>query len=361
VKSWVQGLLAIGCAVVLTLGVAACGDDDDDDAAPAQAAPAAPKVEFTGSVEEGLPDSIPEPKKDDLTIGFPSALEANEAVNALGRAAKLETERMGGTFVSNDAKGQPDLQVSNMEQLIARDVDGLLVWPLDSRALAPMLRKAKQAGIPVVGVDVNMDAPDPGPDWVSQIWLRRDLMSYMQVREAASLLPEGGKFVQMGFAVPVPTIEKQVERAAFWGKEFGLTPLGRADNQSDDIAGGEQAMTQLLGKYPDADGLIAYNEESATGASAAARVTGNRDMPLVGNNGGSLGFSSVRDGKIAATVQMQIPDAARSGIWALYTAIQGGDVPKTILTGEPKLVTDETVDSVPTWDDVLDERYGKTK
>jgi hypothetical protein len=31
------------------------------------------------------------------------------------------------------------------------------------------------------------------------------------------------------------------------------------------------------------------------------------------------------------------------------------------MTGEPKLVNSETVESVPTWEQTLQERYGKTK
>jgi ribose transport system substrate-binding protein len=350
----------------LALVVTACGEDDEQ-AAPASVATEGAggaeraEVPFSGSIEDGVPIGYDEPERGDLTIGFASALDANETVNYEGRAIKLETERLGGRYILADAAGDPDKQVSDIERLIAQRVDAIIVFPLDANALTPVLSRAEEAGIPVVGIEANVESKEAAEGYDTQVWQRRDFMSYLQAKEAARIMPPGAKFGQVGFAVPVPTIEKQVERARHWAEQFGLASLGRVDNQTDDIAGGEKAMTELFGQYPDMQGLIAYNEESATGAQAAARQQGKRDMPLIGNNGGSLGFESVRSGRISATVQIQVPDVGRFTTWAAYLLAQGKEVPPVVMTGEPKVVNPETVESVQTWEQSLQERYGKTK
>lgn len=353
------GLLAL---LVLVLGVVACGDDSDSEGSgnEATAGEGVAQVEFTGSIEDGLPECYPEPSEKNLRIGYASPLEANEAVNVQSQALKLETERLGGELVLIDAEGDVDRQVSAVEQLVAQDVDAIIAYPLDARALTPALKRAQAKSIPTVGIEANLDSTDQGPGLDTQVWWRRDYSSYLQATVAAELMPEDSTYGQIGFAVAVPTIEKQIERAAFWADKYGLTSAGRTDNPSDDIAGGEEAMTELLNQHPDIAGLIAYNEESATGAAAAARATG-ADLPLIGNNGGSLGFSSVESGRIDATVQMQVVDAAKCAVWGAYDLVEGERVPPTVLAAQPKLVTGDTIESVPTWEAQLSERYGETE
>ena len=82
--------------------------------------------------------------------------------------------------------------------------------------------------------------------------------------------------------------------------------LGRGDNPSDNESGGEQAMNGLLGKYPDIDGVLAYNDPSALGAAAASRANG-RKIAAIGLNGGSDGRAGVEHGRTAATIQNDYP------------------------------------------------------
>jgi ribose transport system substrate-binding protein len=356
----------MGAAVVCLAALAGCGSDDDSDAGSSGASGTttttkAASVPFEGSLENGLPVCYPEPKPKALTIGFANPLDANETVNGEARAMKLETEKLGGKFINIDTKADIDLQVSAIEQLVARKADAIIVFPNDPKALNPALQKAKDAGIPVIGIDANLRGQDPGL-YTSQVWQRRDEASYLQAKEAARLMPAGAGYAQVGFVVRVPTIEYSLERAKFWGDKFGLESLGRVDNPSDDIAGGEKAMTEVLSKYPDAKGVVAYNEESATGARSAARASGNRDVTLVGANGGSLGFASVKDGKIDATVQFDVPGIGKCAVWGAYDAAEGQTLPKTVLAaGAPRVITQENVGDTPSWDETLQQRYGKTK
>ncbi|MGI9557366.1 MAG: sugar ABC transporter substrate-binding protein [Solirubrobacterales bacterium] len=359
-------VLLLVTAIALVGFVVACGGDDDDDTTSGDTTTEdtggeeVAAVEFTGSLEEGVPNCYEEPSEDSLTIGFANPLDANETVNFERRAIQLEIEALGGEILNLDAEGDVDKQVSDVEQMIAQEVDAIIAFPLDAEALRPVLENAQEAGIPTVGIEADLTSTDPGAGYDTQVWQQRDRMSYLQAQAAAEIMEPGAEFAQIGFAVAVPTIEFQIERAGFWGEEFGLVPGNRADNPSDDIAGGEEAMTEILGTSPDVGGLIAYNEESATGANAATRQQGV-DIPLVGNNGGSLGFDSVSSGAIDATVQIPVPDVGRCAVWGAYDLVQGVDVPPTVLAGEPALITAETIDTVTPWEDTLNERYGKTE
>ncbi len=343
---------AMGCGAVDS------GSAEKKEASKGSGCPDAPQVAFTNQQAQGVQTELPTPRRGKLKIAYANGTDAVEPLHVEGVALKREVEKLGGSFITSDAKGQPDLQVSQIQQFITRGVDGIFVSVIDPGALAPVLKRAQKAGIPVVGVEVSLTSTDPGPGWSSQIWLGRDRLPYLQTQEAVRRLPCKGGFVQMQFAIPVPTIVHMVEGQRRWGKAFGLKPLGIATNPTNDIAGGEKAMTQLLSKYPDMNGLIAYNEESAVGASAAARAAGKRGLPIIGGNGGSLGLSAVKDGRIDATVQLRFPDAGRAGAHVLYGLIQGEKVAKTIAVEPPILVTKANVDQVQTWDATLEQRYG---
>ena len=301
-----------GVAATAGCGATSGGDSAARAAKSGGACNQVPDVPFSGSIEQQVPAGVPEPKPGKLTIAYANGLDLAEPLHIEGIAAKLETERLGGTFITEDAKGQPDLQLSQIQRFIARNVDGILVSVIDPGALAPALKQARAAGIPVIGVEINLDSTDPGPGWEAQIWPGRDHLAYLQAKEAARLLPCGGSLTSMDFAVRIPVIKYVVKREQFWAEKFGLKLLGTASAPTDDIAGGAAAMTQLLGQHPGMHGAVIYTDSVAEGARAAVRSAG-KDLPIVGGNGGNGGFAAVKAQRIDATVQLNYPEVGKLG------------------------------------------------
>jgi ribose transport system substrate-binding protein len=104
-------------------------------------------------------------------------------------------------------------------------------------------------------------------------------------------------------------------------------------------------MAGLLAKYPDAEGVLAYNDASAIGASSAARSQG-RDMRFYGNYGGaSDGITAIENDRIDGTVVFDQPGVGKFAVWGAYDLVENPDVvlPKTVLPGPPVVVTKENV------------------
>jgi ribose transport system substrate-binding protein len=347
-------------AVATALG--ACGDDDDGnsggDSGGGGGSSDVADVPFTGSLELDVPEGYPEPRSEQLRLGFLNPLKANEFLNTLGRAMQLETEKLGGEFVELDAKGDVNTQVSQFNQLIAQKLDGIAVFALDPGSVAPAVKRAKAAGIPLVTIDLNFESTTDIDGFDSQVWQRRDEAAYLGAREMASQVGNGADVATIDFAVKVPSIVYSIDRANFWAKKFGLNVLGNASNPTDDIAGGEKAMTELLGKFPDINGVIGYNDPSAIGAASAARAQGNRDLTFGGQNGGSDALEAIRAGRLSYTAKLDPPSMGKAFAWGLYNLNQGTDVPKTVKAGQPELVTQDNVDQVKSWDQQLEEEYG---
>jgi ribose transport system substrate-binding protein len=347
-------------AVATALG--ACGDDDDGssggDSGGGGGSSDVADVPFTGSLELDVPEGYPEPKSGQLRLGFLNPLKANEFLNTLGRAMQLETEKLGGEFVELDAKGDVNTQVSQFNQLIAQKLDGIAVFALDPGSVAPAVKRANAADIPLVTIDLNFESTTDIDGFDSQVWQRRDEAAYLGAREMASQVGNGADVATIDFAVKVPSIVYSIDRANFWAKKFGLGVLGNASNPTDDIAGGEKAMTELLGKFPDISGVIGYNDPSAIGAASAARAQGNRDLTFGGQNGGSDALEAIRAGRLSYTAKLDPPSMGKAFAWGLYDLNQGTNVPKTVKAGKPELVTQDNVDQVKSWDEQLEEEYG---
>jgi ribose transport system substrate-binding protein len=367
-KRFTGGLAIAALVFVLGLGVTACGGDEDDEAGGATTAAttteesegAGGDVEFTGSLETEVDVGYDEPEEGSFRLAYLNPLGANEFLSTLGNAMKLETERLGGTYLELDAKGDVDTQVSQFEQVIGQDVDGIFVFALDPGSVRPALTRAKAQDIPVITIDLNFESTTDIGAFDSQIWQRRDEAAYLGAKQMASRVDEGSSVATIDFAVKVPSIVYSIDRAKHWAGEFGLTVAGNGTNPSDDIAGGEKAMTEILGAHPDIAGVIGYNDPSAIGAAAAARSQGSTDLIFGGQNGGSDAFEAIRAGRLTYSAKLDPPSMGKFAAWGLYNLLQGNTVPKTVKAEEPVIVTSDNVDSEQTWDEQLREEYGKT-
>ncbi len=354
-------LMVVAASCLLALGTVACGDDNEAQpagtAGESQEQAALPEVEFT-SIETDVPEGYEEPEPGDYRLAYLNPVQANEFLSTMGEAMRLETERLGGTMTELDAKGDVDTQVSQFNQLIAQDVDGIAVFALDPGSVAPAVERATEAGIELVTIDLTFDSTEDIGQFGSQVWQRRDEAAYLGAQEMARRVGEGGRVATIDFAIKVPSIVFSIERGKHWAQQFGLEILGNASNPTDDIAGGQQAMTELLGKFPDMAGVIGYNDPSAIGAAAAARTQGRRELVFGGQNGGSDALEAIKAGRQTYSARLDPISMGKAFAWGLYNLLQGNEVPKTVKAGPPEIVTEENVDQVNTWEEMLAEEYG---
>jgi ribose transport system substrate-binding protein len=295
----------------------------------------------------------------EITIGY-QVVADNEANVASVKLAKLEAKRLGVKLVILYNHVSADKQVTDFNQMIAQKVDAIIFHPLDRKAVRPSLAKAKAAGIPTLGMDGILAGEKLLDGMVTAAIAGRDHLAYLGVQEMARQKP-GAKIVVMGLGFPVATLEYYVQRVQYWAKKAGLTVVARADNPTDNEAGGERAMRPVLARYPDIDGVIAYNDPSALGAVAAARASG-KSIIAIGTNGGSDARNAVERGRLQATVQAAFPGIVRRLIDAAYILAtkQRASVPPVVLP-TPYVVNKSNIDRMPSWDDEIEALERKVK
>ena len=77
-------------------------------------------------------------------------------------------EGAGFEVVWNEAKNDTATQISNVNDLLAQDIDYLLLPPKEEEGLVPALEAAKAAGVPVILLDRSANGT-PGEDYVTSI------------------------------------------------------------------------------------------------------------------------------------------------------------------------------------------------
>lgn len=206
-----------------------------------------------------------------------------------------------------DAQLDPAKQVTDVDQLIAQKVDAIVVYPLDANSLKPALDRARTAGIKLIGW-----AALAGPD--SALGSYATNVDTGGSYRGAGLLADfvkqklgsGGNVLGVGLGIPVPALETLVSNyQADVTKGTSIKWLGRVDNPTDDIAGGQKVVATALTKYQnDVQAIMAYNDSSAIGAAVAAKAAGLTNVVVVGQNGDTDGVDAVKDGRISATVDL---------------------------------------------------------
>lgn len=340
------GLAVVAACVVLSAAVAAA------DAARTASNPI-PKG-YTG-VEAKLPTQYPAPKKTGAacTIGFQNPVAANEFLSYLQKAVVAQGKAYGCKVITLDDALSPDKQVSNMQQLLAQKVGAIIFYPLDPKATTPVLKQAQKQNVPVIAIDASFGNTKAVPLIATQVWQGRDIQAFLQAQVLAKVKPDA-KLGLIGIGIPVPAIKYLNQREAFWAKKVGkATIIGSQDNPSDDVTGGEKAANALLQRYSDIDAVLGYNDPSALGAVTAARGT-SRTLTIIGINGTSDGIAGVKNGSLAATVQVDPIGIGSQTARAAYSLITKQNLPLPRIVIRPgRLVTKANVTKLASWDKEL--------
>ena len=135
--------LAIVLALAMVLSLAACGGKTEAPAEPAATeAPAAdaPAVEAPAEIEG-------------KTVGVAMPTQSSERWINDGGNMKKQLEALGYEVVLQYAEDDVQMQVSQIENMIAQGVDCLVIASIDSVALTGVEAQAKEAGIPIIAYD----------------------------------------------------------------------------------------------------------------------------------------------------------------------------------------------------------------
>ncbi len=265
---------------------------------------------------------------------------------ALQAQAELRAE---GTPVEIIWKGplredDRDQQVQVVENFIGRQVSGIVLAPLDQRALAAPVEQAAQAGIPVVVVDSGLKSRAP----VSFIATDNRLGGRLAARRLGEVLHGRGRVILLRVQVGSASCE---EREAGFLEELAARFPAIEVISSNQHGGATRetalaAAQNLLNRFGrDVTGIFAPNESSATGMLLALKDAGlaGGKVRLVGFDSGTQTVAALKSGDLQGLVVQSPFRMGYLGVKTVVASLRGAQVDRVIDTG-CGLVTRENLD-----------------
>ncbi len=244
---------------------------------------------------------------------------ASEAKGASSKAKELGYKTSVLSH-GEDVKKQNEL----IDAAIGKKVQGIILDNADSTASVAAIKKAKQAGIPVVLINREIPVDD-----VALVQITHN--NFQAGSEVANVFVESmgeqGKYAELTCNL---ADNNCVTRSRSFHQVIDQYPdmvsIARQDAKGT-LLDGKRIMDSILQAHPDVKGVICGNGPVALGAIAALKAAGRNDVTVVGIDGSNDERDAVKAGTLKATVMLQAQAIAAQGVTDLDAYLQKGDKP----------------------------------
>jgi ribose transport system substrate-binding protein len=280
-----KSLFAIACTTV-AVAAAGCGTTSEN----------------SGQVQVQNPTSHCKGPQGTYTIGMSQANLAEPyrvRMNDDIRKAADKIPQFRGKVQFLDAAQDNSKQVSDVENLLTKQVDLLMISPNEARPLTEAVKNAMKK-VPVVVLDRKVEGDGYttfiGADNVA---IGRQAGEYFKT----AVLPQGGKIVEIkGLSGSTPAAERdQGFRQGIQGSNIEIVAT---EDAKWERSAGQEKMDALLKAHPDIQAVFSQNDPMAEGAWLAAQAAGRGNLKFVGIDGlpiESGGIKAVEQGRLQAT------------------------------------------------------------
>ena len=210
-------------------------------------------------------------------------------------------EKHGARYLSADAQSSSEKQISDVETLIARGSEVLVVLAQDADAIGPAIALARAEGIPVIGYDRLVESPG-----VFYLSFDNVEVGRIQAREIQRVQPEGRYvFIKGGPTDPnadfVHSGQLEVLQPAIDAGRIQVVGDQYVDGWLPELA--QRITEQILTRTGDrVDAIVCSNDGMAGGVAAALRAQGLEGTPLSGQDGDHAALIRVARGHQTVSV-----------------------------------------------------------
>ncbi len=338
-RGFLFGASAIGAGAVLT----ACTGNSDG-GSDAAAATTAANVSTGGDNDK--------PGKA-ITIGF-SAPQADHGwigaitSNAKSQAAEYDDVTLEAVEGTNDV----NQQISQVETLISKGVDVIVILPFDGKALTETGIKAMRAGIPVVNLDRVFSSPQASRAWIGgdNYGMGAAAGAYIAAQMKAKGITDP-KIAEIQGIANLPLTQDRSQGFADSLKAAGMKVSNQVSAEFT-VESGQQVTANLLQAAPKLDAVWNHDDDQGVGVMAAIDEAGRDEFIMVGGAGSKNVMDDIKaDNTVVKATVTYPPSMASSAIKLARLIAQGKgmsdlvepDVPNSI-TLSSATVTKENVD-----------------
>ncbi len=280
--------------------------------------------------------------QDKLTIALIPGLTTDGFYITMHRGAQAAADALGVELVFQGAPDfNPVTQVPVLDAVIARAPDAILIAPTDKVQLVEPLRKANDAGIPVITVDTFIGTgkyqtgAGDGDFPLSYIASDNVLGGKIAARALAAAIGGAGKVYVSNVKPGISTTDQREEGfKTAMAEEFpGITVLETQFNDND----ANKAASQLQGVFarePDLKGVFGANLFSALGAANGVQQAGQSGVVKVVAFDAPVSIvDNIKTGLVDVAIAQHPAEIGYFGVVAAYAHLTGNSIPVAIGTG----------------------------
>ncbi len=267
---------------------------------------------------------------DAKTIGVSLSSDTNPFYIAMLKGIKARAKKAGYDLSVVNAEEDVAKQLNGVNDLIAKGVDGILISPIDARALCSVYNKAKAAKIPMMSIargsacknqllHVGLDELKVGS--ATAAWTAKKIGGKGKIAMLAG--PSGAQaFINFakGYANEMakhPGVKIVFRREMLLTRENGLK-------------NGEDALVA----HPDLVAIYGANDELGMGAAQAVAAAGKtKDIVVTGLNGIPPAIAAVNRGFMDLTVNVSPFAFGNVGVDTMVAHLKGKAFSKKVTVG----------------------------
>lgn len=243
------------------------------------------------------------PGQHHIRIGFSQAMTTDEWRQQMDKSMKIEASLHPEVeLIMTDAHNDVNTQIQDINSLINAQVDVLIVSPIASEPITPVVQQAYRQGIPVLVVDRKVEGESYtaylGAD---NIEIGRTAANYIVANQSGS-----GKIVEItGLKESSPAYERGLGFSQIIRDYPKVSVVATIDGDWEK-GSIKEPLQKVLAAFPDIEYVYAQNDRMALGAWEVAQSMGlEHQLKFVGVDGLNTpngGIQLVKKGMLEATV-----------------------------------------------------------
>ncbi|MFB9761543.1 sugar ABC transporter substrate-binding protein [Ectobacillus funiculus] len=256
---------------------------------------------------------------------------AERALNELGLNGKVIIPNSGHSITS-----QADL----LNKLLKQHPDALVIAPIQSQSIIPILMEYKKRNIPVLLADTDVEWKDK----TSFIGTDNFILGKKAGALLASMLQPGDQVALIHGMLSDTVSGKRIEGAKESLEEADIQVVVQRQGY-DEFWNVNSAIASILQSYPNIKGVFATDDLLALDTLQVIEQKGLK-VPVVGTEGNAKMVKYIKEGKLSATIAQNPYDMGYISVEQAFKTIKGEKVRKSIDSGTDIITRDNAKDKL---------------
>jgi len=261
-------------------------------------------------------------------------------------ARKAESELGVNLIVKTGAQETSiEQQIAIVDEMIHKKVDAIVIAPGDSVALIPVLKKAKEAGIPIINIDNRLDpavCAQLGLIDVPFISVNNEEGAYLSAKYISDQIKTPTKVVILEGIRSAKNAEDRKNGALRAFKENPQITMVAQETANWKIDEAYTVSKKLFSSQPDIGAVFCANDMMALGTIEYLKESGRKSVLVAGYDALDEAKKEIRAGMLQVTINQQADIQGYLGVKMAVQAIGGEKLPPETLV-DVKVVSKENL------------------